>query len=792
MKDTIKVAFPFTRTAIATALALVTSPGLTQELVLEEVIVTAQKRESTVQDIAATVNVVTGQSIDEFSALSFDDLETQTAGLTLATPNARNQSVAMRGVSINSQSGVDATVTVYYNDQLVSSTMAFGQLYDLARVEVLRGPQGAIQGRSSPAGAINIHSQSADLYEAGGYVQATLGDNDGLNGQVAYGAPLIEGKLAARVAAVYDTSNAANVENLTTGLDDPELEATSYRINTVWQVTDNLEANLTYQNFDRDVHDPYAVDGVDTLGERPSLQAEDRISLAPTNNKSSFEYDYLNLRLNWQIGDLELVSVTGWSDETSDYREENDRADYVRNPDAPTWQRAITDQEYLVQELRLSSNGNDFWDWMVGAYYQDLEIFADFKVNTTVTLPQQAPGLPPAFAGYQFTTETQTLVPLDNKQWSVFTFNSFYLTSTVELQAGLRYTDYEKSRAADTDLYSIPYLPDIEGVPPEFQDQAKDFLVGFVTEDLPITGIPEQYQDIDDDSWTGSLTLRWNWTDEISLYGNYNRGYRTKGNSIVPGDGPSFLDNPEDVILHDEETSDAIEIGMKGRFWQGRASLNAALFYQQYDGYLGFVQGVEVINDEGLPQTLPGGIIFNGDADIKGIEVEGQVMLSETWQAGGAVAYVDAQWSDAEQPCNDREPGEVMGYCDLDGEKVGGEPEWSATLNSEYYIPLEDTEVYFRGLYKYTGERDNVSASAGIGRVSDEFDAYHLLDLFVGWRSSDYRWDVNVFVKNALDEDEIILQDGPDRYDTQFSGGSYTRTNVLPERIIGLMARYNF
>ena len=122
----------FRKTALAAALAAVTAPGMAQEqLVLEEVIVTATKREATIQDIAATVNVVTGEDIDRFSSLGFADLESQTAGLSLAVPNARSQTIAMRGVSVDAEAGVDATVTVYFNDQLVTNNIPFGQLFYL-------------------------------------------------------------------------------------------------------------------------------------------------------------------------------------------------------------------------------------------------------------------------------------------------------------------------------------------------------------------------------------------------------------------------------------------------------------------------------------------------------------------------------------------------------------------------------------------------------------------------------------------------------------------------------------
>ncbi len=359
------------------------------------------------------------------------------------------------------------------------------------------------------------------------------------------------------------------------------------------------------------------------------------------------------------------------------------------------------------------------------------------------------------------------------------------------MELGLRYTEYEKYRAATVTLNGYPYLPDVAGFPPEFQEFLKDQITGPAGAAFPIEGIPDEFQNIDDDSITGALTLRWDWTDDISLYANYGRAYRTKGNSIVPSPNVQFIPDPAEYLLHDEETSDSFELGMKARFWGGRASLNAALYYQQYEGYLGFVRGVEVLDDTGNPVVLPGGLIYNGDADVTGIEFDGQVLLSETWSMGYGLSWTQAEWDGAAEPCNDREPGELIGSCDLDGERVGGEPEWSGFLNSEYFFPLESTEIYIRGLYKYTGERDNISASAGLGTVAEEFDDYHLFDLFVGWRDSEVKWDLNVFVKNLFDADEVILQDGPDQYDQFFSGGSYNETNVLRERTIGLMARYN-
>jgi outer membrane receptor protein involved in Fe transport len=105
---------------------------------------------------------------------------------------------------------------------------------------------------------------------------------------------------------------------------------------------------------------------------------------------------------------------------------------------------------------------------------------------------------------------------------------------------------------------------------------------------------------------------------------------------------------------------------------------------------------------------------------------------------------------------------------------------------------ISNNHCHIRGLWKYTGERDNTDASAGINGVLDEFEAYNLINVFTGWRASDYRWDVSAWVKNLLDEDEITFQRGSDQFDITYSGGSYTQPNVVPERSYGLTARYSF
>ena len=124
----------FKKTVIASALAAAAAPGFAQELVLEEVIVTATKRAATIQDISGTVNVLTGESLEKFNTLAFKDIEQQSAGLSLISPNARNSTIAMRGISIDPESGASGVVSVFWNDQVVRTDIAFSQLFDIERV----------------------------------------------------------------------------------------------------------------------------------------------------------------------------------------------------------------------------------------------------------------------------------------------------------------------------------------------------------------------------------------------------------------------------------------------------------------------------------------------------------------------------------------------------------------------------------------------------------------------------------------------------------------------------------
>jgi len=200
-----KILRHFFTITIAVGVAAVTMPWNTalaqsEDLVLEEVIVTAQKREQSLQDVPSTVNSALGETLRDYNIFEFSDLEKMTPGLDMRKINGRAGSVALRGVTYNPNSAATQAVDVYWNDTTtgtLGSGGLFQQVFDVARIEVLRGPH--------------------DLEESTGYVRTTFTDNDGNNTQFGASMPVVPGSLAFRFSGVYDKSDMNEAKNILDG-----------------------------------------------------------------------------------------------------------------------------------------------------------------------------------------------------------------------------------------------------------------------------------------------------------------------------------------------------------------------------------------------------------------------------------------------------------------------------------------------------------------------------------------------------------------------------------------------
>ena len=212
---------------------------------LEEIIVTANKVAEPVQKVAATINVVSAETLSELHVQSVQEIATVVGGLSLTRTSPSEQSISLRGIKMPSaggSGGTTNTVESYLNDAPISVVDAFSTTFDIDQVEVLRGPQGTLRGRPSPSGALTITTQRGSFSDYQGYLEATASDHDGQNVQAAVGGPISD-TLAFRVAGVYDSTDGTEVKDIFNGREN-NAEVWAGRATLTWRPIEKLELNL--------------------------------------------------------------------------------------------------------------------------------------------------------------------------------------------------------------------------------------------------------------------------------------------------------------------------------------------------------------------------------------------------------------------------------------------------------------------------------------------------------------------------------------------------------------------
>jgi iron complex outermembrane recepter protein len=775
-----------TRSTLALAVAGSIHASLAQaqadtSLVLEEVIVTAQKRAESVQDVPMTVNALQGDALDELKLFDFSELQLVTPGLDMRAIDGRAGSIALRGVDYNPNSAAAQAVDVYWNGITLGTNASggvFQQMFDLARVEVLRGPQGTLQGRTSPAGAIAIHTKMPDPNESvEGFVRATFTDNNGSNTQLGASVPLIEGKLAARIAAVYDENDMDEIDNILGG-GTSNTETSAARISLRWYATESFSADLAYQYLDNDLSNHIIADGSSTLDQGlPDLSADDRKAINPQTDEFDGEYNYVSLTLDWEVADHDLTYVGGYSDldSTRDFDVSSGNSKVGYDPVAVTGaypqvgaagsqlnnpQRMLDDNEAWSHELRLSSVDNTFFNYTLGLYYG--EESGNFDRDLMRSLP--------AGGGNAAFFDTTAITPFDLEDYGVFAHTRFELNNEWSLQLGARWQEHKR------DTKSALFTAEDVVTP--------NFSLAQGTELAQLIG-PELESDTSD-AVTGSATVQYAFAavDAVS-YLSVASSWRPGGVTVAAVDlGP--------YKVFEEEDSIAYELGIKSKLLDNRLRLNAAVFYQEFDSYIGRATRIP-INRGGVPRpdgspTGESSMTTNGDATVTGIETDFDFLLTPNWHFGGGASYVEAEYDDGEElPCVDGDipAGNLLNTCDKGGESLGSQPKFMVRLNSDYSIGFDSFEGYVRGLYQYNGDRDDADAPGG------ELDGFSVFDLHLGLRDLDSRWDVSLFARNLFDEDAITSMQPEFRTFTG-EGTGYLRAQVVPQQRFGISASYNF
>jgi iron complex outermembrane receptor protein len=474
--------------------------------------------------------------------------------------------------------------------------------------------------------------------------------------------------------------------------------------------------------MEREFDDVYVLEGVptgdprlDPDGELRALDAYDRrgavVGMGGVENHTDADFLNSSLVLNWELESHTITSVTGYHDTDSTWQ--YDQATGNANPDNVAGRVATDERTDWSQELRIASDGKDIWDYMVGVYFEDSDIFFS-QENHQIPISPLAPG---SFV---------LVVPAEFKRWGLFTHNQFYLNENWTLQVGLRYQEVDFDR-------NLSVVAGSNGI--------SIFEPGDLIEQI----LSEENQQYEDDATTGQITLQYALGEDVNLYALVGTGWRPAGVTVTG----SLL--PEEVLLFDSEDSISYELGFKSTLMGGAMRLSGSLYYQDFEDYISRSTLLNIRDLSG--EISSAGVTVNGDAEVWGAELELTAMLSDNWFLGGTLSYSEGEYADGtELPCNEFDDngapvipeGQFVATCDVGGDPLGAVPDWTASINSEYSIPFDSFEGYGRILYTYTGDRDS---------DIDGVDPYHVVNLYLGVRAQ--QWNVELFSTNLFDEEAL-------------------------------------
>ncbi|BFM15790.1 TonB-dependent receptor [Maricurvus nonylphenolicus] len=771
----------FTRNMMATAVALAVQAGGGYCLAetddnnfsLEEIVVTAQKREQSLQDVPSTVNAIQGDALTDMKLFNFSDLEQVSPGLELKTIDGRAGSISLRGVDYNPNSAAAAAVDVYWNDVTLGSNASggvFQEMFDLGRVELLRGPQGTLQGRTSPAGAIAIHTAKPDMEEMEGYVRTTFTGNEGNNTQFASSLPIIPGELSIRVAGVYNTSEMNEVKNYLGG-DVSDTETSAGRITVAWEPSDSFAAEFTYQYLESDLNNYTTLTGSSSLGQGlPDLDASDRTGIDAVPDNLHGRYENMALKLDWEVLNHQVTFLSGYSEVSSVRTYDNamgnsDDSGFTQAGPHPKTgiagsqlndPQAMFDQNYASsQELRIASADNEFWDYTVGLYYGNESGFFNRQQMQAIAHPLVAP--------LNIYADTEVRSPFNIQSYGAFAHNMFYLTDQLTAQVGVRWQRQERTVEG-----SVFLNEDLSALHPAFPQDAE--LKQLIADDLE-TGNSE--------AWTGSVSLQYAFAEQdISVYASAATSFRPGGVNVA---GQAL----NELTAYNEEDSWSLELGFKSQWLDNRLRLNGAVFHQDYSDYIGRFANINV-----NATSKPASVTYNGDATIQGVELDFEYLLTESWRMAGGMSYVEAEYKDGVKvPSNesgaDCDTSGTMNLCDASGLELGSQAPFTASLSSDYTIPMDAFDVYVTGLYKFTGRRTDADAPSG------DLGGYGTFDLHVGLREAAASWDVSLFARNLFNKEATDSMD-PETKTFSGVGTGYYKANVIPQRVVGVSGTYHF
>ncbi|NYD89144.1 TonB-dependent receptor [Sphingomonas melonis] len=766
-----------------------------------DIVVTATRRSQTLQDVPISINVATGEQLEKLNILDARDIGRLAPGLEVTNPSGRSNAITLRGIAFDPDQGTSPAVQTYLNEVPTSAQTLFTALYDIGQIEVLRGAQGLLRGLSAPAGAITITTRRPDFDKVTGYGQITGTNRHGYNAQMGVGLPFSD-TFAIRVAALVDGNRLNQLRNFVNG-DHSNSETQSGRITLGWRPSDRLTAYLTYQYLESDNRQYSQVFGpgnAPALGDPtrsgPPLALDDYGAVQEGPARIQTRTHTVNLNANLDLGGATLTAVTGYQSSKFFALRDVDTGNAI--PGFINLVRQNSPSYVLTGDLRLASKDSGFFGWSVGAFYQQQ------RGTTRLSQPVDSFFAPVSYSlGLNLPILTQIRAPAKADTYS-FNANARFHVSDFTLEGGLRYTINNNDRVVDILVSS----PGFAGAP-AFGIPA---IPGF---SFANQGIPDELRNGRSRPLTGGATLTWEPSNRFTAYASYGRAFRQGSVAIGAPAGVT-----SDLLVSGNETTDNFEIGIKGALLDRRVSYSVATFYQKFDGFLSRFAGIPyncrdingACSNAGPPvnnvtdRPVINGIFdvnYNGDATIKGVEATLDLRPTTFWDVGINAAYSHARYDKGTVlPCVDNDgngipggPGQnrVVGtrnvsYCSYS--RLTDSPDFSLTATTELRLPTGgNLQPFTRGLLSY---RPGVFSD----RTNYDYPSRTLIDVFLGVRTADGRWEVSAFAKNVLNQSRVTFIYSSNSTATTSAGidydSGYRNVSVTNPREFGLTSAFRF
>lgn len=669
---------------------------------IEEIIVTAERREASLQDTAIAVSVFNGDVIDQFGAQNIVTLANYIPNVTISRIN-NSLFINTRGVSSNDQTAIGDPSTAFHIDgtYITRTRGAASVFFDIDRIEFLRGPQGTLWGRNATAGSMNvITNKPKKEFEAVADLQ--VGDYSEIIARGAVNVP-INDVFSARLAGYYNERDGYANSGPLVSDDYDDADDTALRLHLLYEPSEALSFLLSGYYHKAE---PVSVSNtlLDTL-----LNGNPRD--APVNTPGSLEQDdtQLSLEINWELGAAVLTSLTSFRTDDQEER----RWDLDFTPTNTSIASFGEESEAFSQELRLTSVEPAWgWNWLLGLYYLDEDqdstnvvLFDDFLPNP------MGPMFPPLDAIIDIRND-----PIEAESIAAFGNFTRPLTETLEAVLGLRYTADEKSQTGgQTTTAIIPAPPPIGPIM------------------MPIVDLAyENEEDWDQFDW--KLGLNWRPNDASLYYLSVATGYKSGQFNI---DGSEV--RPEEVTSY--------EFGAKNQLLDNTLQLNGTIFYMDYEDLQRQVFEVS-------PAGGVGAFTRNAtEATIWGFEGEGIWAPIDPLRMHFTLAYLNTEYDDYLFTSQNPPVVGPITTVQLEGNTLPFSPEWTLNVGGQYTWDLSNLGA-LTAFVNFYWEDDFFTGDQNL-RPEEFQESFTQTDARLTWDSPGRRISVEAFVRNIEDEDVI-------------------------------------